>query len=722
MLRVFCFILTLFILVSCEKTSPQLNTEQYWVEMAQQVIIKRDVYGIPHIYGPTDESVVFGLAYARAEDHFELIENQVIRSIGRKAEIEGESGIQNDYIVRAFQFEKLSRREYQNLSKKHKRIVDAYAAGLNFYLKITPGIQSKLIKQFKPWHFLSLYRRSWTSQGLSQIGVFDDDVNKYLNNAAVEPNEGSNMWAISPKKSSNGKTYLVLNPHIPMDQPYEVHIKSEEGLNFYGELAYGENIFPVLGHNENLGWSLTVNYPDIADRFEITFIDSTLLDTYEYNGGLKSAEKWLDTILLKTDSGFEQKVFSFTKTIHGPVLKIKGNKGVSYRVAGIDEGGSMQQFYHMNKASNLSEFKSAISSLSISYHNILYADKNGNIYYVYNGKIPRRDTSFNWTNNVNGSLKETLWQGYHKLDELPSLENPEVGFIQNCNTSPFLLTTSENPNKSDYADYMTIYESENERGERSKVILDTLKNISLTKLGDAIMDTYVHRSAKILPKLFDEYERLEKQHPDRARVIEEPIKMLENWDGYSNINSEGASLYFIFDEFVHHEFLGKIFPITHPITSEQWPLTTYLAQTVELMIESKGTWRVPWGKINRLQRIENNDNPTVLDSITSYPLKGGSSITGIMFCAYRAPVLVDGNITRRTDAGHSYISIVEFGEETKARSIIPYGISRDSNSPHYFDQAKMFANGTFKEVLYKDEDVDKFLEVEYHPGEKRTIN
>lgn len=722
MLRVFCFILILFILASCKKNSPQLNSEQYWVEMAEQVIIKRDIYGIPHIYGPTDESVVFGLAYARAEDHFELIENQVIRAIGRKAEIEGESGIQNDYIVRAFQFEKLSRREYQNLSEKHKRIVDAYSAGLNFFLEVNPEIQPKIIKQFKPWHFLALYRRSWTSQGLSQIGVFDDDVNKYLNNAAVEPNEGSNMWAISPKRSGNGKTYLVLNPHIPMDQPYEVHVKSEEGLNFYGELAYGENIFPVLGHNENLGWSLTVNYPDIADRFEITFIDSTLLNTYEYNGELKSAEKWLDTILLKTDSGFEQKVFSFTKTIHGPVLKIKGNKGVSYRVAGIDEGGSMQQFYYMNKASNLSEFKSAISSLSISYHNILYADKNGNIYYVYNGKIPRRDTSFNWTENLNGSLKETLWQGYHKLDELPSLENPEVGFIQNCNTSPFLLTTSDNPNKYDYADYMTIYESENERGERSKVILDTLKNISLTKLGDAIMDTYVHRSAKILPKLFDEYERLKKEHPDRARVIEEPIKMLENWDGYSNTNSEGASLYFIFDEFVHHEFLGKIFPITHPITSEQWPLTSYLAQTVELMIESKGTWRVPWGTINRLQRIENNDNPSVLDSITSYPLKGGSSITGIMFCAYRAPVLVDGNITRRPDAGHSYISIVEFGEETKARSIIPYGISRDSNSPHYFDQAEMFANGTFKKVLYKDEDVDKYLEVEYHPGEKRTLN
>lgn len=687
--------------------------------MAKQVIIKRDIYGIPHIYGPTDESTVFGLAYARAEDHFELIENQIINSIGRKAEIKGESGIQNDYIIKAFQFEKLSKEEYKNLPEKYKSIVDAYAAGLNFYLKINPEVQPKLIKQFKSWHFLSLYRRAWTRLGLSQLGVFDDDVNKYLNNASVEPSEGSNMWAISPKLSGNGKTYLVLNPHIPMDQPYEVHLKSEEGLNFYGELAYGDNIFPVLGHNENLGWSLTVNYPDIADRFELTFNDSIQFNSYEFDGTSIAAEKWVDTIQVKTKEGIKTIFYSFTKTIYGPILKTNGNKGISYRVAGIEEGGAMQQFYNMNKASNLTEFKKALASLSIPYHNILYADKDGNIYYLYNSKIPKRNASFDWTKTIDGSTKESLWKGYHELHELPSLENPSVGYIQNCNTSPFLLTSRDNPDESNYPKYMYVYESENERGLRSKVILDSLQDISIKTLEDAIMDTYVYRAEKLLPQLFEEYSRLKIKHPNKANLLGEPINLLEEWDRRSRTESEAASLYFVFDEFVHHEHLGKMFPINHPVESKEWPLTNYLEQSVNLMIADKGTWKIPWGEINRLQRLEDNDAFRVVDSIPSYALKGGSGITGIMFCTYRAtPVLLDNTLTRRTDAGHSYVSVVEFGKETKAKSIIPYGISRDPNSTHYGDQSEMFVNGTFKQVLFKDEDIEKNLEVKYCPGDR----
>lgn len=689
--------------------------------MAGQVIIKRDNYGIPHIYGPTDESVVFGLAYARAEDHLELIERQVIKAIGRLSELEGISGIQNDYVIKAYQFEKLSRGEYKNLSNKHKLILDAYAAGLNFYLIKNSEITTLLIEQFEAWQFLALYRRAWTALGLSQVGVFDDEVNRFLNKSSVAPKKGSNMWAIGPKKSGNGKTYLVLNPHIPMDQPYEVHLKSEEGLNFYGELAYGQNIFPVLGHNENLGWSLTVNYPDIADRYELTFQDSIQLNNYEFDGKTKAAEKWTDTIGIKTDKGLEEKLFTFTKTVHGPILNSKGNKGISYRVAGIEEGGAMQQFYSMNRASNLGEFKNALSSMSIPYHNILYADKEGNIYFVYNSKIPKRNDTFDWTETIDGSSKQSLWNGYHELSELPVLENPKIGYIQNCNTSPFLLTSEENPIQSDFPKYMTVYESENERGERSKVILDTLQNISLSSLENAIMDTYIHRSEKLLAQLFKEYSNLTQKKADKARLLEEPIKLLKEWDGYSHTESEATSLYFVFDEFVHHESLGKIFNISHPIQSKEWPLTNYLEQAIELMIADKGTWKIPWGDINRLQRLEDNTSYKVNDSIASYGLKGGSSITGIMFCAYRAPVLIDSSLIRRPDAGHSYLSIVEFGEETIAKSIIPFGNSRDPNSIHYFDQAEMFANGAFKQVLFKDEEIEKYLEEEYHPGDRNKI-
>ena len=715
----FTVLALLILFSSCSQQSNSINIQEDWQLIAESVNIKRDHYGVPHIYGPTDAHVIFGLAYARAEDHFNLIEEQVIRAIGRQAEVQGVSGIHNDYVTRAFDFEGLSKKEYRDLSPENKAALDAYASGLNFYLSQNPEEVPLLIERFEGWHFLALYRRSWTSAGFSQIGVFDDEVNRFLNEAAVEPRKGSNMWAISPSKSGNQKTYLVLNPHIPMDQPYEVHLKSKEGLNFYGELAYGENIFPVLGHNQNLGWSLTTNYPDIADRFAVQFEDSTRLNRYYLDGQLREAKKWKDTIWVKEGTKTTPKLYSFTQTVHGPVLRFEGSKGISYRIAGIEEGGMMQQFYQMSKASNLNEFKSAISSLSIPYHNFLYADKDGNIYFVYNSKTPKRSEGIDWTKTVDGGSSANLWKGYHTLDELPSLENPEVGYIQNCNTSPYFLTSSENPKEEDFPSYMAIYEVENERGKRSKTILDTLQNISLNRLEKAIMDTYVPRSEVLLPQLFQEFEKLSQAFPSRAKALEEPIAELRAWDGYADSQSVATSLYFIFDEHVHHEMLGKIFPIQHPKTSAEWPLTTFLKQTVDLMVADQGSWNIPWGEINRHQRTVDNDDFKVDETLPSVALKGGSSITGIMFCAYRLPVLIDNTVKRRSDAGHSYVSIVEFGEETKARSIIPYGISRDPASSHYFDQADLFAQGFFKSLLFSDEEVNQYLEEEYRPGEKR---
>jgi acyl-homoserine-lactone acylase len=242
-------------------------------KLAQTVTITRDNYGIPHITGPTDESVLFGLAYARAEDHFHVIEDAVISATGRQAEVNGESSVLADYGVHAFRVCELSREEYAAFPNKIKLLCDAYAEGLNYYLKTHPEVKPKLITRFEPWEFLAVERNMWGSFGLSMSGFKEDGFSKYVNDNRREPQVGSNMWAISPVRSKNGKTYLVINPHIPADQPYEVHLKSEEGLNFYGMMAYGMNLIPPVGHNDSLGWSLTVNYPDVGDAFQMRFDD-----------------------------------------------------------------------------------------------------------------------------------------------------------------------------------------------------------------------------------------------------------------------------------------------------------------------------------------------------------------------------------------------------------------------------------------------------------------
>lgn len=695
---------------SCKQQSDPIYYQIDPAEMAKTVSIKRDHYGIPHIFGPTDESVIFGLAFVRAEDHFELIENAVINAIGRQSEVTGKAGLLGDYLNRAFKINELSKQEYEGFDIKSKLICDGYVAGLNHYLATHPKVEPQLINQFEPWHFLAVERNIWGTFGFGQVGFIPGEVDDYIKDNRLEPSVGSNMWAISPKKTKDGKTYLVINPHIPADQPYEVHLKSEEGMNFYGLMAYGANILPVLGHNESMGWSLTVNYPDVGDVFKMTFDHESDSLKYRFEDDYLTAESWQDDIKIKTDSGMVNQTYSFKCTIHGPILDKDSSSFFSYNSAGFERGGSIPQFYEMCKSQNVDDFKAAIAKTSIAYHNLMYADKDGNIMYVYNGTIPKRNDSLDWSKSVDGSLAESRWEGYHEIDELPQMLNPEIGYLQNCNSDPFLTTSAQNPDSTKFPKYMTCLQPDTKRGERSKVILDTLDQITMAHLEKAIMDTYVHSAEEMIPKLLTEFDSLKMINPERASQVQAPIIELANWDRYSNLDSKAASLYFRWE----WHFLSKTPNLPQ---KDSWPMIYSLEKIIELFENQKGTWEVAWGNIMRHQRLANNNHAGVVDSIQHLPIAGGNGATGIMFCLWPTAD-IEVSPVARSMGGHSYVAVVEFGDEVKAKSIIPYGISRDPNSPHYFDQAEMYTKGLFKEVLFTEAEIDTHLEEVYHPGER----
>ena len=499
---------------------------------------------MPHIYGPTDASCVFGYAYAQAEDNFWQIEDSYIRSLGRASEIYGERTLGDDRLVRALEIPKLSKAEYERATPKMRQIVDAFAAGINYYLAHNPQVKPRLLTHFEPWYIYAFGRFGLYHQFIyRQTGLKPEE-------AGVAESQGSNMWAVTPAKSSDGHALLLINPHQPffgVGQWYEGHLHSGEGWDLSGASFFG-SAFPTLGHNEALGWSHTVNRPDVFDVWEETFDDAADPLAYRYNGAHRRAVRWTDSIVVKTDKGPETRTFTFTKTHHGPVLAQRDGKSLAVRFAKFEEGGQLDEWYAMGKARNLAEFKQAMSSLAVPMFNTMYADREGNIFYIYNGAVPKRSTKFNWLKPVDGSSTETEWQGYHTMADLPQLLNPASNFMQNCNSTPFMTTTDGNPVAGDYPSYM-VGEGDTPRARISRRILSTKDKFSFEEWSKAAFDTYVIEADDELPKL--------EQALKESKQFGGPLDELLSWNRRSTVDSVPMTLFMLWFE---KEFGTAVFP------------------------------------------------------------------------------------------------------------------------------------------------------------------
>ncbi|MGH9764880.1 MAG: penicillin acylase family protein, partial [Blastocatellia bacterium] len=417
-------------------------------KLAHSVTIYRDTYGVPHVYGPTDASCVFGYAYAQAEDNFKQIEDSYIHAIGRAAEVDGDSELPSDTLNRALEIPGLSQEEYKHATPRIHQLADAFAEGIDYFIEHNPQVHPKLLTHFEPWYLFAFNRYALYQLFIfGKSGVKPDQIMTTFGTKETAAQIGSNMWAVMPGKSTDGHALLFINPHQPFFGPgqwYEGQVHSDEGWDMSGASFFGSPC-PTIGHNEYLGWSHTVNDPDIVDVYAEKFDNPKDPLAYKYGDGYKEAVQWTETLKIKTAKGVESKSFTFKKTIHGPVVSVKDGQQYTIRLAKLVEGGQLDEWYAMSRAHNIAEFKAAMSKLAVPMFNCVYADRDGNIFYVYNAAVPRRSTKFDWSKPVDGSNPETDWLGYHTFNELPQLTNPATGFVQNCNSTPFMTTTEGNP-------------------------------------------------------------------------------------------------------------------------------------------------------------------------------------------------------------------------------------------------------------------------------------
>lgn len=683
---------------------------------ARSVTIYRDTYGVPHIYGPTDASAAFGLAYAQAEDNFPHLEDNFIRALGRAAEVHGEEALQDDQLARALEIPRLAREEYERATPRMRALYDGYAAGLNHFMAKHPEVQPQLLHPMEPWYPLALMRFKY-DQGefVGYAGLDSEDLRVAASEPPAERPQGSNAWAIGPQRSATGHPMLLINPHVSFFGPaqyYEGHVHSDEGWSFSGVGRYGLPLL-YMGHNEILGWTHTDNYPDHGDLYVETFDDPSNPLAYRYGEGHRTAVRWTEEIRVKTAKGIETRRFTFRKTHHGPIVSEHEGKPVAIRLAKLEEGGWLDQWYEMTKARSLAEFKAALRRVAIPYMNIVYADRDGNILYVYNGSVPRRSPKFDWRRPVDGSDPETEWQGYHAFEELPQLANPATGFVQSCNSTPFATTTSGNPERAGFPAYMIGPETDNARARVSRNILTAQEKLTFEEWTRAALDTRVLEAEKLIPELLAEWERLRKEDASRAEPLAPLIAELRAWDRVSRTDSVAMTLF--------TEWLRRHDPSSAAGASR--PRVDALEEVKRELERDWDTWRVAWGEVNRLQRTRWDGTEPFSDARPSLPVPGGPGWLGIVFNFYQqrgrsGPGIAAGAKRRYGVAGNSYVSVVEFGPTVKARSVVYFGQSGDPRSPHYFDQGPLYARGELKPAWFTLDEIRANLERAYHPGER----
>lgn len=693
---------------------------------AKKVTIIRDNWGIPHIYGKTDANAVFGLLYAQCEDDFKRVELNYIEKLGRLSEINGEKDVFNDLQIRLLIDTAEAIADYQKAQPWLKKLLNAYADGINYYLVKNPEVKPALLTRFKPWYALlwtdgsigAINTANLTITELKKFYTGDHKPTAYLP-ILKDQQSGSNGFAFAPSITESGNAILYINPHTTFYFRPEVQMQSEEGLNAYGAVTWGQ-FFVYQGFNEHLGWMHTSNNVDIADMYaeKITKTDKGLF--YEYDKKkLPVIEKKINIKYLEGNS-LKTKSFNTYFTNKGPIMAIRDGKWISLKSKNRNTASLIQSWVR-TKAKSFEEYQKAMDLKANASNNTVYADDKGNIAYWHGNFIPVRDNKYNWSDVVDGSTSATAWKGLHNVKDMVHLYNPINGWLQNCNSTPFSVAGKHSPTKANYPSYMAP-DGENFRGVAANKLLDKPVKYDLDKVIAMGYDTYLPAFEVLVPALLKAYAQLPQSDPLLAE-LKAPIDILKGWDYRSGESSIAAAIAF--------EWAPRLNPIIQkvyidPGEKDQIENTSAFvasARLNELLDPLKATladldkrfgkWEVTWGEINRFQRLTGAITERYDDNLTSIPVGFGSALWG-QLPSYRSNQFKTNK--RYGFSGNSFVCAVEFGPRIKAKSILAGGNSGDPKSKHFNDQAEMYAKGQFKDVLFYKEDVVKNAEKTYQPG------
>ncbi len=716
--------LLLWLLASCNTSQGHSEIDK-WKEQAGNITIIRDDFGIPHIYGKTDADAVFGLLYAQCEDDFNRVEQNYIWAIGRLAEVEGKEALYSDLRANMFMSKEEAIANYDSSPDWLKKLCDAFADGINYYLHTHPEVKPKLLTRFEPW--MPMYFSEGSIGGdierinTNKIRAFYEDGVTFTKTQEAEIKkreeelepQGSNGIAISGTLTQSGNAMLLINPHTSFYFRGEVHVVSEEGLNAYGAVTWGQ-FFVYQGFNEKTGWMHTSTYTDVMDEYVEVIEEKEEGLFYVYGEELRPVIK-TEVILKYTDKGeMKEKTFPIYRTHHGPVTHKENESPVASAMM-WEPIKALEQSYIRTKQKDYKGFLNMMDIRTNSSNNTVYADADGNIAYFHGNFVPVRDTIFDFSRPVDGSNPKTDWKGLHAVDENILVLNPKNGWIQNCNSTPFTAALEDSPKRENYPKYMSI-DQENFRGIHAIELLRDKSGYTIDSLISLAYDSYLPAFAKLIPGLVSAYDEAEAELPELAGAI----NILRNWDYRTSEESVAMTL---------AHFYGTLYGKNgiRPAPMSDMELMSYFGsespleerlsifkEVVSQLESDFGNWNIPWGEVNRYQRLNGDIRQEFDDDKPSIPIGLSSGRWGAL-AAYGARY---SNNTKKIygTRGNSFVAVVEFGSKVSAKTILAGGQSGNPKSPHFDDQALPYAKVKFKEAAYYKEDVLKRARISYRPG------
>jgi acyl-homoserine-lactone acylase len=725
---------TIFLSACAAQTAPQpVNPEVAKLQQrAQGITIVRDDWGVPHIYGKTDADVVFGLMYAQAEDDFNRVETNFINSQGRLAEAEGEKEIWRDLRMKLFIDPADLKAKYDESPPWLKALMDSWADGLNFYLATHPNVKPRVITKFEPWMALSFSEGSIGGDiervNLTQLEAFYGNKPEVktarleeieMRSAPKEPS-GSNGIAIAGANTASGKAMLLINPHTSFFFREEAHMVSEEGLNAYGALTWGQ-FFIYQGFNDKAGWMHTSSSVDNIDEY-VEAITTKRDGSYTYRVGTEERPLIVKKIVIpyRSDTPTKQIEFTTYRTHRGPIVRKADGRWVSVRLMEEPMKALIQSFSR-TKARNLAEYKKVMEAHTNSSNNTLYADADGNIAYLHSNFIPKRDPKFDWTKPVDGSNPATEWNGVLSFDESPNVVNPKNGWVYNTNNYPFSAAGPGNsPSQKAYPAYVDSG-SENPRGVHAIKVLTGKKGLTLdTLIKDVAFDSFQPEFEIQIPLLLKAHAAAPASNPLKAKTAE-AIAVLKDWDYRWSATSvpQSVATFYGDDLWTRVQAEARKANVSNyeymrsKATSQQ--RLESLAAAIDKLTADFGKWQTPWGDINRFQR---NDGAIVQkfdDAKPSTPVMFSSARYGSLasFGARAYP----GTKKWYGTSGNSFVAVIEFGDQVKAKAVTAGGLNSLPGSKHFNDQTERYSTGNLRDVYFYRDQLKGHTEREYKPGQ-----